>query len=117
LDLKAPTKLKGGALISDHKPADKNLSRGKELEDLMINSQPNDFAEIAYALAPEIFTLVKSIGFVPPLEVLLSDSDDQLVCCLEMTAQGGFRDILDADRPLGGQFPIKVCVTDRDGRV
>ena len=83
----------------------------------MRHCQPNDFEEIARALTPEIFTLVKSSGFVPPLEVLLSDSDDKLLCCLEMTAQGGFRDILDADRPLRGRFPFKVSLTDREGEV
>ncbi len=79
--------------------------------------QSAEFDEIARALVPEIFALVKNNGFVPPLEVHLSDSDDQLVYCLEMNSQGLFRNLIDSNRSPRARFAIKVSLADRDGKV
>ena len=87
------------------------------MNDRMKHLQPNEFDEIAHALVPQIFTLVKRRGFMPPLEVYISDSDDKLVCCVEMTSQRIFRNVIDANHSLRARFPIKISLTDRDGKV
>jgi hypothetical protein len=79
--------------------------------------QSQVFEEIARALAPEVATLVESKGFTPPFEVLLSDADNRLVCCVEMNSQGVFRNLLDSDPPMRARFPVKVSVTDRSGDI
>jgi hypothetical protein len=75
------------------------------------------YEEIVHALALEIATLLQSRQLVPPLEVLLSDADNHLVCCAEMDGRGAFRNLLDSNPPLRAHFPVKVSVTDRRGNV
>jgi hypothetical protein len=85
------------------------------MRELQFQSQV--FEEIARALAPEIATLVQSGDLVPPFEVLLSDANNHLVCCVEMNDRGAFRNLLDSNPPLWARFPVKVSVTDRSGSV
>jgi hypothetical protein len=73
--------------------------------------------EIARAMCPEIATLVQSGELVPPLEVLLSDADNRLVCSVEMNSLAVFRIVLDSNSPLHARFPVKASVADRDGNI
>jgi len=66
------------------------------MNDRMKHSQPNEFDEIAHALVPQIFTLVQRI----------------------YAASGSiFRNVIDANHLLRARFPIKISLTDRDGKV
>jgi hypothetical protein len=100
---------------------DETLLRFVEQRVVMTAQEPQFqsqvFEEIARALAPEIATAVQSGELLPPLEVLLEDAGNRLVCRAEMDGRGAFRSLLDSDPPLHAKFPVKASVTDRSGNV
>jgi len=79
-------------------------------------SQQFKWEELARVLVLEIKTL-SDRGFEAPFEVLLYDSDNYVVCCLEMNSQGAFRSVHDLEVLLRAQFPLTASVTDRTGNV
>lgn len=77
--------------------------------------QSEQYEDIARILVPQIAILVQESGFIPPLEVLLTDTNSHMVCCLQMSATGEFRSLHDRERPLHARFPVNVTVTDKNG--
>jgi hypothetical protein len=78
--------------------------------------QSEQYEEIARILVPQIAALVQEGGFIPPLEVLLTDADSHMVCCLQMNASGAFRSLHDHERVLRAHFPVNVTVLDKNGK-
>jgi hypothetical protein len=78
--------------------------------------QPEQFEEIARALVPQTLRLVKDSGFIPPLEILVTDADHHVICGVYMGAHYGFKDLSDKERVLRGRFPGNVTVTDKNGK-
>jgi hypothetical protein len=92
------------------------FARGREnaVDDEQVLSEQDK--EIARMLAPRIGALVQDNGFVPPLEVHLIDAYNHAVFCLQMDAQGFFRNLRDTGPPIQLLFPINITVADKNGK-
>ena len=80
----------------------------EELKDVKFKT----FEDLTKLLMPLIAQLVRTKGFIPPLDVTLVDSLNHLVISMEMNAQGVFRNIADREAPLTATLPITATVTD-----
>jgi hypothetical protein len=97
------------------RPRRRNLGVREEAMDFE-QVQSEQYEEIARILVPQIATLVQESGFIPPLEVLLTDANSHMVCCLQMNAAGAFRSLHDHERVLRAHFPVDVTVIDKNGK-
>jgi hypothetical protein len=75
-----------------------------------------EYLEIARLFIPSLLSRLKDGTAVPPVEVVLSDTDGT-IGTWQVDGFGKFTDVSDVDhtlRPI--QFPVMVLFTDRNGR-
>jgi hypothetical protein len=76
--------------------------------------EPQQYEELARILVQQIASLIGRDGFVPPVDVSLTDADGHMVSVLQMDAYGDFRDLRDRDVPLQGRYPVTAAVSGQE---
>ena len=74
------------------------------------------FADMERLLTPLVAELVTKWGYLPPLDVMLVDSENHLVVSVEVNASGVFRNLADRNTLLNATLPMTATVTDSNGR-
>jgi hypothetical protein len=67
-------------------------------------------------LTPLVAELVTKWGYLPPLDVMLVDSENHLVVSVGVNASGVFRNLADCNTLLNATLPMTATVTDSNGR-
>lgn len=78
--------------------------------------RPDDYDRLADALGDELAVLLKRAKegmCVPPLEVLITGGDDELVAQFEITGDGHLEKLVGL---LNARFPITATVRDKNGQ-
>lgn len=86
----------------------------------MESRKPNssDLQQLLDALAPILARLVvraKSQGYIPPLKLLITDADEDVLLHLGLNGNGVVQDFT-VDAPLKARAPLAIVLTDQTGK-
>jgi hypothetical protein len=77
-----------------------------------------NYVEIAHAMASQIVALTqmaKEGKYALPIELLITDADDSLVCQAELSTGGILQDLSHSHTLLKARFPVTATLTDKNG--